>query len=156
MTSNNKSKTHYLNKRGQEEIMGFIIILVLIVLIGLFFMFMLKPKVQQQQSQQVENLLSSIKHVNSACDKEMQEVIIMCYGSELCGDRDACNYLKEELKNITDTALDKAGMGNVIGYSLNITGIDINLKEGNFTGTSLAAISPVRDEINMELRLYYP
>ena len=146
-----------INKKGQEEIMGFILVLVLIIVIGLFFIFMLKPKVTQaQQSMQVENLLSSIKHVNSACDKEMQEVVIMCSREDMCGDLDACSYLKDELKTLIDTAIDKAGMGNVIAYNLTITGINLNIMEGNVTGTSMSAISPLQEDMEMQLRFYYP
>lgn len=155
-----KMKTSQLtkiSKKGQEEIMGFMLILVLIVVIGMFFMFMLKPRVtQSQQSVQVENLLSSIKHVNSACDKEMQEVVIMCSRDEMCGEQDACSYLKGEIKTIIDTATEKAGMGAVMGYNLTIASLNFEIFEGNKTETSMAAISPLQGDMSMQLTFYYP
>ena len=153
-----KNKTHYLNKRGQEEIMGFILILVLIVVIGMFFMFMLKPKTpaQAQQSVQVENLLASIKHLNSACDREMQDVVIMCSRDEMCGEQDACGYLQGEIKTIIDTATEKAGMGAVMGYNFTIASLNFEIFEGNKTGTSMAAASPLQGDISLQLTFYYP
>jgi hypothetical protein len=145
------------SKRGQEEIMGFIVIVVLIVVIGMIFIFMIKPRAKQaEQSMQVENLLSSIRHANSECDKEMQDVMIMCRNDETCGNEKACDYLKSELKLMIDKAIEKAGMGSVIGYNLSIKGISISINYGNSTSNFIAAISPIRQDIDAELRFYYP
>jgi len=157
MTSFRLKKLPYLlSKRGQEEIMGFIIILVLVVVIGMFFIFLMKPKAQEPQNTQVENLLSAIKHTSSDCGKEMSDVAVMCNRDENCGNENACTYLRGKLKEIIDLAIDKAGMGNVIGYSMNVTGLEIDFKEGNSTANSMGAISPINKDISMQLRFFYP
>jgi len=145
------------SKKAQEEIMGFIIIVVLIVIIGLFFIFMLKPKTQEAgQSMQVFNLLSGIKHLDSKCDKEIQEVVIMCRNDETCADESACSYLEHELAAIINTAIEKAGLGNIISYNLDIEGTSISIKSGNATVNSIAAISPISQDTSMKLRFFYP
>jgi len=156
------SQISYLNKKNrkaQEEIMGFIIIVVIIIVIGMVFIFMLKPKAKQEQNVQVENLLSAVRHATSACEKEMQDVMIMCGNDESCGTEKACDYLRLELKSMVDLAVEKAGLGNVIGYTLDLKGTSgalLSIKEGNQTGTSMAAISPIRQDLSAELRFFYP
>ena len=49
---------HYcLNKKGQEEILGFILVVVMVVVIGLAFLFFLTPRAQERQDLEMENLL---------------------------------------------------------------------------------------------------
>lgn len=145
------------NKKAQEEIIGFMVIVVMVIVIGLLFMFFLKPKAPAaQESQQVSNLLISISHATSACDKEIRDVAVMCMNSENCNNENACDYLNKELPSLIDKALNKGGLGNVIGYSLVINGTSIDINHGNKTATMSGAVAPITSDLKMELKFYYP
>jgi hypothetical protein len=145
------------NKKAQEEIIGFMVIVVMVIVIGLLFMFFLKPKASAaQESQQVSNLLISISHTTSTCGKEIRDVAVMCMNSENCKDENACSHLNTEIPILIDKALNKGGLGNVIGYNLIINGTSININQGNKTGIMSGAIAPIRSDLKMELKFYYP
>ena len=145
------------SKKAQEEIIGFMVIVVMVIVIGLLFMLFLKPKASAaQESQQVSNLLISISHVTSTCDKEIRDVVIMCSKGENCKDENACDYLNKELSSLIDKALTKGGLGNVISYSLIINGTSININQGNKTSTMSGAIAPITSDLKMDLKFYYP
>ena len=52
------------SKKGQEEIMGFMLIVVMIIVIGLGLIFFLKPSQNEEKNLQTENLLYKLGHKN--------------------------------------------------------------------------------------------
>lgn len=139
------------NKKGQEEIMGFMLVVILIVVIGLTFVFLAKPKEVQDRDLEVENLLYS--------------VVGTSYNSQTIGDRVkgcekgiGCDDLGKGVIEILDAALSGSDVvvgRNLDGYSINMSGgIIYFLSDGNLTGQSKGAATVVGDTL-IRLRFYY-
>jgi len=50
----------FRSKRGQEEIIGFMLIVIMIIVIGLALLFFMKPKQAEQKDSQMDNLVYSL------------------------------------------------------------------------------------------------
>ncbi|MFC1685968.1 hypothetical protein ACFLZZ_03020 [Nanoarchaeota archaeon] len=139
------------NKKGQEEIMGFMLIVLLIVIIGFIFVFFLRPQEVDAGDSQVENLLYAI----TATTYDGQ-TISSRIGN--CEKGIGCIELGEGLSDIMDAAF--AGSGTVIGqnlrgYSLNMSGgVIYFVSEGNITGQRRGSGTVVSDTL-IRLRFYY-
>ena len=99
------------NKLGQQEIVGFILIVVLVVLGLMFFMIhsLTKDKEVVNNDLILGNLLSSIMHYTTSCsmDNQKQTIVEMfraCSQGNSCDNRDlsSCEYLNLELGSILE------------------------------------------------------
>ena len=137
---------HYcLNKKGQEEIIGFILIVVMVMVIGLVFLFFMSPRQTETKDPEIENLLYSWLATNIE-------------GSDVKGIISHC-YTECDLSNavvILDSAVTKSGLINrVNGYSLNITGTtEFSYAKGNLTGNARTAVVPLEDN-EVKLKFFY-
>jgi hypothetical protein len=99
-------------KKGQLEIIGFLVIVIMIVFIGFIFMAISsQPKEdinrEIRESIGVRNLLNSLmkyKHCDIASSKKFSEVVRDCYllGEDYCGVK-CDDYIKNTLKEICDS-----------------------------------------------------
>lgn len=139
------------NKKGQEEIMGFMLVVILIVVIGLTFVFLAKPKEVQERDLGVENLLYSI--VGTSYDS--QTIRDRVKGCEKGRD---CENLGDGVIEIMDAALSGSDIAvgkNLRGYSFNMSGgVIYFLSDGNLTGQSKGAATVVGDTL-IRLKFYY-
>jgi len=129
--------------KGQEEIMGFMLVVVMVIVIGIGLLFFFSPKAPEQTDLGMQNLLyawlstsfegSDIRGIISSCDN--------------------CD-LKPSV-DILDSAISKSGVINRInGYSLNITGrVNYYSYKGKLNGTARGAVVPVEDT-EVRLRFY--
>jgi len=139
---------HYCSKKGQEEIMGFILVVVMVMMIGLGFLFFFTPKAPERQDLEMQNLLYAWLSTTIE-GKDVSSMIENCYG--------ACDLSKETV--ILDNAIDaKFGRGasSLNGYSLNVTGTaEFYYSKGNLTGNYRTAFVPVKDN-DVRLKFYLP
>lgn len=138
-------------KKGQEEIVGFLLIVLIVIILGVIFLFMMKSKPTETKDLQVGNLLASM--IGTTVDgKTIGERI------ENCERGDGCDALGVALRNVTDVVFNKVGYSlgrNIQGYNLTISeGIDYSLAEGNVTSRSIADATVVRNSL-VKLKFYY-
>jgi len=164
-------KLKRLNKKAQEEILGFALIIIIVAVILLVFLgiSLNKSKEQSIESYEVQNFIQSFLQYTTSCtDKfetdymNLQEVIIECnnYGECLDGS-DVCEVLDTTLREITEESWSVGEETYVRGYDLNITSegeILTSFKKGNTTinykGNSQKL--PSRgDLISIEFTAYY-
>ena len=100
-----------LNKKAQEEIVGFVLIIILVVIILLVFLSLsLKNNEQENvQDYEVENFLQSILQYTTDCQgyredfRDIEDLIFDCKNGEHCLDqRKACDVLEEVSKEIIE------------------------------------------------------
>ena len=160
-----KKKT--ANKSGQEEMIGFAVIVIIVaVLILIFIRFsMNSDRKEPVESYEVESFINSLLQYTSDCEDylgrlSVQQLIIRCYNKDKCTDgKDACRVLEKNIQGIISESW-KTGEGNLIkGYSLNITSDEteiFSLKKGNFTNNYKSSLQSLgRDGLKVIFTSYY-
>jgi len=132
--------------KGQEEIMGFLLIVVMVIVIGFGMLFFFTPKASERADLGIENLLYSWLSVNIG-DKDIRAIISDCSGN--------CE-LNEEI-GILDGAIEDSGLiNNIRGYSVNVTGTaEFSYSKGNLTGNARTALVPINKN-EVQLKVFYP
>lgn len=154
------------NKIGQEEMVGFALIIILVSVILLVFLaFSLnKPKTEATESYEVNSFLQSSLQYTSSCQtskglNSIQELVFECDLKEKCSNNeDTCKVLNETLTEILKESWPTGEDRPNKGYELIInSGEEIisNIKEGNLTNnckSSSQSFSKSRKEflINFE------
>lgn len=100
-----------LDKKGQEEMVGFVLIIVLVAVIAVIFLgiTLRNPTSSTLESQQIASFLSSLSQVTTDCEiplaskKNVGELIIKCAENKVCANNDvnqvsACEILENTLK----------------------------------------------------------
>jgi hypothetical protein len=140
-----------VNRKAQEEIMGFMLVVILLVVIGLAMIFLFKPKIEEQRDFQVENMIHSILDTTYE-GKDVRSRISECEQGE------GCDELGKGLEEITNAAFLNSGLvvgQNLKGYSMNMTGsLEYGLINGQQAGQSIGTLVPVSDAL-VRLKLYY-
>ncbi|MEM2956040.1 MAG: hypothetical protein QW041_00470 [Candidatus Pacearchaeota archaeon] len=132
------------NKKGQEEIMGFILVVVMVVVIGIAFLFFFTPRAQERQDLELQNLLYSWLSV-TINGNEIKETINNCFW--------ACEL--DFPVSILDSSINYKFGDSLNGYSLNITGTaEFYYEKGNLTGNLRTAVIPLKDN-EIKLRVYF-
>jgi hypothetical protein len=165
-----------MKRKGQEEIMGFVIIVVIVVVIAVVFLgFSLHKKTKsiEPQQMQIEDLLQSMLIYTTDCEvnNEMlsvRELIRECNqdSSKGCLDNQlVCNKLNSTFNHILkDTLGQSVGAVEdafVHGYSLEINASEYMLIEtGELSGNYFSAYVPVPinayvGEAELTLKCYY-
>lgn len=101
--------TLFVDRNGQVEMIGMVIVVVLLVLGALFFLkfgilrgeneINSKPAVDASYGSNFLNAISNIKY----CEKySLSEVLDSCYNDKIMCDKEACSYLNEEIKAISE------------------------------------------------------
>jgi len=143
------------NKKAQEEIFGFVIIIVMLVIIGLIFLFFYKPQKQDTELEKnaktkISNLLYSIVAYDSE-GVSFQKMV------EECNLGEGCNVLSDTLSEMLDKTLEKGSLTvgkQIRGYSFDITDT-MNMTEGNLTGNMIGSSVPVSSSGNLIARLNF-
>ncbi len=151
------------NKRAQEEIFGFLLIVALIIVAGTLFLLLKKPSQPELKNDQVSNLLyAMVAYTSSYDNKQMYEVIEECHDcvEEVC---ESCETAKRELEDILEVSLKESGsvIGKQLkGYSLNASNsrqlfsIESGETAGNMVGSPVI-IHTSTDDVIMSLKFYY-
>ena len=130
------------NKKGQEEMVGFALIIIIVSVIILAFLgfFLSKSGSQSIQSYEAQSFIQSMLQTSTQCQDyygyvSVQDLILMCSSDSQCtNSMDSCNVLNSTLSGILDQSW-PVGQGTPIkGYNLNISasnGFSLNLNKGN-------------------------
>jgi hypothetical protein len=132
------------NRLGQEEMVGFAVIVVIIgviLLVALGF-FLRNPTESGVESYEIESFIQSSLQVTTDCESEIdflsvQKLVSSCNNNDKCLDnRDSCEVLNSTLSNLVESSW-QAGNGSAIkGYNLKVI-IDeqtkLEIKKGNET-----------------------
>ena len=140
------------NKRAQEEMFGFILIVVLLVVIGLILLFFMQPKpVEPERSAVISNLLYSMLSY-SVNETPVKDIIEECYSEGQFGGEDACVYLEDLFGNMLNVSLRKGSL--VVGKQLNAYSLVLegkfNVTKGDLEGDRISSYIPIK--VNSETR----
>lgn len=134
------------NKKAQEEMIGFALIIIIVAVIMLVFLnlSLKSPEKQAVESYEVNSFIQAFLQYDTDCEEtyetnylSVQELIFSCNDEEKCLDeRDTCEVLESTLQEIADESW-KIGINYPVqGYQMNIT-VDreelISFQEGNIT-----------------------
>jgi len=156
------------NKKAQEEMIGFGLIIVVVAVILLVFLgFSLrKPQTEQVESYEVESFIqASLQYTTDCRDnlgyRSIQSLIFDCYNREKCLDeRESCDVLEFNLREITEESW-KIENRVIKGYELKIISDNEELlliKQGNSTGNYKGAMqdfSKAGNLIEITFTAYY-
>ena len=140
------------NKLGQEEMIGFAMIIIIVAVVVLVFIgFSLRnPQTENVESYEVESFLQSALQYTTDCESNVerlsiQKLIFSCYGKEQCLDeRKSCDVLKDEMTKMLNESWKIGEERPVKGYDL-IIRTDKNesilvLSQGEITSNSKGAV----------------
>ena len=155
-----------MKQKAQEEIVGFALILIIVAVILLVFLgiSLNKPKTTDSNSYEVESFVQSFLQYTTDCEIDyeyanIQKLIFACNNNQKCMDnRDSCDILKKDLKEITEEIWPVGEDSVSKGYELNISAQDteiLNLKKGNSTKEYKGSIQELPDSIEILFRVYY-
>jgi len=156
------------NKSGQEEMVGFALIVIIVAVIILIFVgfSIKKPQKEPIESYEVESFIQSfLQHTSDCKDKieylSVQKLMIGCFDNEKCEEdgRETCEVLNATLTGILNEGW-KVGEGGLTrGYLLEVSsGVKkiVSIQEGNVTKNYKGAMQPLgRNDIQIEFTAYY-
>ena len=154
-------------KRAQEEIVGFAVIVIIVSIIIIFFLvFSLSDKTEIESYEAESFLQSSLYYTSSCVDNgkhlSVQNLVFSCYTGKSCDDEEkACGILNKTLNGILEESWQAGEDFHIKGYKLDIfseEGAIVSLKEGNITGTYKGAqqiLPESRASISVTFNLYY-
>ena len=140
------------NKLGQEEMIGFAMIIIIVAVVVLVFIgFSLRnPQTENVESYEVESFLQSALQYTTDCESNIerlsiQKLIFSCYSKEQCLDgRKSCDVLRDEMTKMLNESWKIGEERPVKGYDL-IIRTDKNesilvLSQGEITSNSKGAV----------------
>jgi hypothetical protein len=152
------------NKRAQEEMVGFALIIIIVSVILLVFLgfFLTRPNTQSVQSYEAENFVQSMLQSSTQCQDfygylSVQDLISLCSSEALCSDdEDSCAVLSSTLTGILNHSWAVGQGGAIKGYVLNITssnGEIATITSGKITSNSegTSQTLPSKNSVSMEV-----
>ena len=134
------------NKYGQQEIVGFVLIVVLVmVALMVFLIIAVKDSVESNDNAEVSNILSVVMKTTTECAivyepdyDTFEDLFKSCNDDRRCSNLDvlACDYLNDSLQDVVSSMLSSDGM--VDGWEIDFSeregaGI-LRWSEGNCSG----------------------
>jgi len=154
-------------RKGQEEMVGFVLIIVLVMIIILVFVaFSLrKGSSKAVESFEVDSFIQAIKQFTTDCAigtetkyRSIDQLASNCQTGDRCYDgRNSCDVLELELRNLLNKGWNSQDRGAIKGYYLIIKTDDeiiVNITEGNTTRNYKGPTSGLNDELGIDLRVY--
>jgi len=148
------------NRKGQQEIVGFVLIVVLVV-VGLmvFLVLSLRTSDEGDDSLEVANILSAVMKHTTECAivrepdyDDFEDLFKSCNGGKRCNNlgEDACDYLNESLRNVVEALM--ATEASVSAYQVDFFAEEedgqiglLQIAEGSCAGTVSAAQRKIGD-----------
>ena len=140
-------KSKLKNKKGHEEMVGFIVIVVIVTFIAIIlFLLSLRKPAGIESSQEIENFLHASTYFTTECEiageiLNLKKLIIACFNRDECDNGGACELLNQtlsELVNVWETS-------QFSGYNLKVYAVEdddttgiLELKQGEETLNSQA------------------
>lgn len=139
------------NKKAQEEMVGFALIIIVVAVILLIFIgFSLKtPKKENVESYEVESFIQSSLQYTTDCRDNLrtfsiQKLISSCRNDEICLDgRNTCEVLNSTLKGIVEESWKVGENTPIKGYEFKIISDKkemLKFGEGNITANSKGSV----------------
>jgi len=156
------------NKKSQEEMVGFALIIIIVAVIILIFLSLYLRKSPQEsvESYEVESFIQSFLQHTTTCQDYLeylpiQKLMFKCLEGEDCLNGNSCNILNETLQNITDKSWNTQEGSSIRGYALEISAGEqkiLFLDKGNKTGNSKGGIqefSKSGESVKISFLVYY-
>jgi len=157
------------NNKGQEEMVGFALIIVVVSVILLIFLaFSLRNGEKESvESYEVDSFIQSFLQYTTDCRDNLealsiQDAIFSCNNNEICIDgRNSCDVLNSTLSEILKESWPVGAERPVKGYDLIINSDNksvIDIKEGQETANSKGSIQPFSrggSQIDIIFTAYY-
>ena len=157
------------NKSGQEEMVGFVMIIIIVAVILLIFLgFALRsPQKEIVESYEIESFIQVFLQYTTDCRDNLEflsvkKLIFDCNNGGTCLDgRDTCEVLDSTLTDIIKESWKVEGDRPVKGYELNITSNEeemLFIGEGNVTNNYKGAVQDFSRSgslIEISFRAYY-
>lgn len=118
-----------INKRAQEEMVGFALIAIIVsvgILILLSFLIR-SPTKGNTESYQIDSFIQSALQYTSDCENEiqflnLQSLVISCNNGDSCLDgRNSCDVLNSTLTGIVENSWNAGNQSAIKGYGLKIS-----------------------------------
>lgn len=115
------------NRKGQNEMVGFVLIVVLVMIALVVFMVIsLRTDNDASESLAVENMISSVMRTSTECAivfepdyDNFEDLIRSCYGNKRCKNGEmACDYLNESLGEVMESVV--ATEATISGYRVSV------------------------------------
>ncbi len=113
------------DKKAQQEIVGFVLIVVIVVVIGLFLLvFYLRQPAVEHKSLDIQNFLQASMKYTTECAESieplsLEDLIKSCYKNERClNEKIACDILNDTLSEITHESWLTSPQKPVNAYSI--------------------------------------
>jgi hypothetical protein len=154
-----------MNKRAQDEMVGFAVIVIIIgviILIAIGFMVNSPDKSVVQDSEIESFIQASLQYTTNCQDNlgylSVQEVIISCQSGEICLDgNSSCSVLNSTLSNLVEKGWNVGTQSAIKGYAFNVkVGQEntLDFKKGNLTANYKAGFqSFARNGVDYSLSL---
>lgn len=158
------------NKKAQQEIVGFalIIILVAVILLALLAFALRNPKDQQIESYEIKNFIDAAFEHTVNCGYEptpLRKLVYSCYDQTYCTNGvSSCEMLKTTLEGLLNASWNIGEQSSINGYTLKIiptesTGEPIlEISKGNQTNLIKGESQDyprLRQRLVVELSVYY-
>ncbi|MBT4376436.1 hypothetical protein HOD29_03610 [archaeon] len=155
-----------INKKAQEEMIGFALIIVIVaVLILVFVSISLNKKVELQESYIAGSFVQSIIEYTTNCSNNydldyipIRNLAKKCFQNQICfNGEDSCEMLNSTMHEILSNSWIVGENRPEKGYLFNITAEGEELmgfKEGNITRTSKGSTQSF-DELDFFFEIYY-
>lgn len=157
------------NKNGQEEIVGFGIILIVIAVIALIFISLTLNKTGKAEVEDFESssFLKALMEKTTSCEKNanlvaIKDLVFECGREYMCSNGEySCDVLNETLEQSLHENWRVGSQNPIKGYSLKVNyegDIYFNMLEGNITSEykgSMQNYSKVNENIEIYFKVYY-
>lgn len=166
-TSKDHGKLQTINMKGQEEMVGFALIMIIVSVILLIFLgFALSNKssnVEEKDFQITSFLESSLQYTTECNDNyeylQVRDLIRLCKNQQVCANgKDPCKILNSTMGSLLTEAWKPGASNPIKGYYMNITSADGDsiktFNAGNITNTNRADASEFRG-FRVYLKVYY-
>ena len=156
-----------INKKAQEEMIGFAMIIVIVgILLVIFLGFSLNKKTQAVESYEVESFIQSFLQYTTECAENyepeydnIQRLIITCGNKEQCvGNVDSCELLNSISNEILDKSWTIQEGGKIQGYELNIISNNesiVFIEKGNKTNNYKSSMQDFKEGLSGNLAEVY-
>ncbi|MGD9275800.1 MAG: hypothetical protein PVJ67_01360 [Candidatus Pacearchaeota archaeon] len=157
------------NKTGQEEMIGFALIIIIVAVVLLVFLgYSLKnPEFENVESYEIESFIQSFLQYTTDCADSyepqyysIEKLIIACERKEKCLDEQkTCDILKDDLENIIENSWQVYEDSPIKGYNLKISSrgdILLEFGEGNATNNYKSSLQELgKEDIEIIFNVYY-
>jgi hypothetical protein len=155
--------------RGQEEMVGFVLIIILtaIIFVILLGISLRKPAASiERENAEIESFSQAMLGVTSSCVlgyegnyQSLRDIVLACNDGKVClSGENSCVILKKEVTGLMDAGWKVSEDRVIKGYSANIqlgSGEVINVTKGNQTKNSIGSVQDLAEKNSVQIKIYY-